>query len=181
MPRTLPQVIALCLVSCFVLCEPALVTASTLSQTSQSAELRSTNSKPNGVSGFGAPVNITSERASTKGNKHKSEAVSAQRTIKKDSLRSQVSKTSKKAYVKSGKRFRKLAHHRALLGDAEDCDACHNQCLLTSAACIAISIITACPACGLVCLAYQLGCQTICNGTTACKSKFQPMVPPTNN
>jgi hypothetical protein len=170
MSRIIPQITALALVSCFVLCQPALVAASTLGPTSQKTPHQPTASNVNDFSGARTPLTLAAERPTNKPNESKSVTVSTKRTIKKDGLRSRTSYSSKKANLKSGNRIRKLAHHPPLLGASGDCDACHNQCLLTSAACIAISIITACPACGLVCLAYQAGCQVICNTTTACKN-----------
>ena len=170
MSRTVAQISALALVVCFVLCQPAGVAASVLSLTHLRSQPKLTGPSLNKLNYSETPGTIASERPTTKSSNEKSGDVSAQKTIKKHSLRSPVRKRSKKAYVKSGNRVRKLAHHRPLLGDAEDCNACHNQCLLTSAACIAISILSAGPACGLVCLVYQAGCQTICNDTTACKN-----------
>jgi hypothetical protein len=72
-----------------------------------------------------------------------------------------------------------LANHRSTttkLGNQEDCDACHTQCLVASLACIAISVATACAPCGVICLAYQAGCQATCNTTTACKNASLPVV-----
>jgi hypothetical protein len=175
MSRIIPQITALALVSCFVLCQPALLAASTLSPTSQKTQRQPTASNVN-VSGARTSLTIDAAQPTSKPNESKSDAVSAERTIKKGSLRFRSGKSSRKAYLKSSNGLAKLRNHRAVLGAADDCDACHNQCLLTSAACIAISIITACPACGLVCLAYQAACQTICNGTTACKNKDLPVV-----
>jgi ATP-dependent helicase YprA (DUF1998 family) len=115
---------------------------------------------------------ITAEQPSKKTNEQKPNAVSGERIVKKSILRSRAGKTSKNGYLRSAKKVRKLAavNHHKHVGNSEDCNACHDQCLLTSFACVAISIITACPPCGLVCLVYQAGCQTICNGTTACQS-----------
>lgn len=170
MSRTVSQISALALVVCFVLCQPAGVAASVLSLTLLDHNLKLTGPSLNKPNYSATPGTIASERPTTKSGYEKSEDVSAQKTLKKDSVRSKVSKRSKKASLKSGNTVRKLAHHRPLLDDAGDCNACHDQCLLASAACIALSIITACPACGLVCLVYQAGCQTICNDTTACKN-----------
>ena len=176
MPKTVSQISALALVVCFVLCQPAVIAASTLSLTPLSSQPKLTGPGLNNVNGSATPLTIASEQPSTKSNNEKSEAVSAQKTIEKDSLRFQVSKSSKKAYLKSANRFRKLAHHSPLLGASDDCDACHNQCLIGSAARIAISILTACAPCGLVCLAAQAACQITCNGTTACKNRDLPVV-----
>ena len=177
MSSKVSQVSALALVVCFFLSQPAVIAASTLSLTSTSSQPKSIDLNPSNSNGRTALLTVVSERPSTEGSKGKSQAVSAQRTTRKASLRFKArNATSEKAYLKSGKRFRNLAHHRATFGNQEDCDACHNQCLLTSAACIAISIIAACPACGVVCLVHQAACQSLCNTTTACKNLSLPVV-----
>lgn len=177
MSKTVSQISALALMICFVLCQPALVAASTLRPTSQKTQYQPAASNVNDVNGARTSLTIDAAQPTSKSDESKSEAVSSEKTIKKGSLRFRSGKTSRKAYLKTSKRAGKLRNHRAVFGDAEDCDACHNQCLLASAACIAISIITACPLCGVACLGYQAGCQLICNTTTACKNvTIQPVV-----
>lgn len=176
MSQKVSQISAVALVVCFVLCQPAVIAASSLSVTSLRSQPKATDRNPNHSYGTTTSRTMASDRPSTERREGKSQAVAAQRTTKKAFRRFKADNTSKKGYLKSGNRFRKLAHHRIVLDNRDDCDACHNQCLLTSAACIAISIITACPACGLVCLAYQAACQTICNGTTACKNAYLPVI-----
>jgi hypothetical protein len=79
-----------------------------------------------------------------------------------------VKKIIKRALL-ANRRNRTLAHHgsRTMLA-VDDCDSCHQGCLAASLTCIAISIVTGCLPCGVICLAGQVACQVICNGTRAC-------------
>lgn len=172
MSRRFSQISVLALVVCFVLCQPAVIAASSLSLTSVRSQPKSTDPNLSNFNGSTTSLVMAAERPGTEINKGKFEAVSAEKTTrksKKSNLRSKAGYTSKKSYVKSAKNVRKLSHH-AYLGNQEDCDACHSQCLINSLACIAISILTSCPACGAVCLVYQAACQATCNRTTACKA-----------
>src|ERR1051325_10122201 len=63
-----------------------------------------------------------------------------------------------------------FAHHAARPDDRGDCDQCHNQCLIGSLACIAISAVTGCAPCGLICLGAQAACGASCNRTSACQA-----------
>lgn len=155
MSKRFPQAIALALVSTFVLCQPAFVAASTLTPKSQ------------------AQASIA-RLTDSKDQIH--QAVSPGTTLRKNISYSKTRKPSYLAHHKSTPKVRKLARHHVRLGNQEDCDACHNQCLVASLACIAISIASACPECGVICLAYQAGCQAICNTTTACKNLPLPVV-----
>lgn len=96
------------------------------------------------------PTNVAAE-PSSKGKARKLATASANKTHKK--------KTPKSA-----------ANHYQHLGNKEDCNACHTNCLIAGLACIAISIATACPTCGVICLAAQAGCEAVCNTTTACQT-----------
>lgn len=158
MSKRLPQAIALALVSSFVLCQPALVAASTQSPTTLKSQPRASTAKL------------------TDSNEQNLKAVSPGTTPRKNISYSKTRKASYLAHHKSTSKVRKLARHHVRLGNQEDCDACHNQCLIASLACIAISIASACPECGAICLAYQAGCQAICNTTTACKNLPLPVV-----
>lgn len=42
-------------------------------------------------------------------------------------------------------------------------DACHDTCLVSAIACIASSILLACPPCGIVCLGIEAACLAACN------------------
>ena len=174
MSRRFPPTIALALVSCFVLCQPALVAASTLSGTSFRSQPRSSSSKLTNSTAT-TPLTLTSKH-SRKGTDEQPRAFSTEKPIKKSHSQSKNKKTSYLAYHKSTTKLRKLVHNHALPGNQEDCDACHNQCLIASLACIAISIATSCYPCGLICLGYQAACQTTCNSTTACKNLPLPVV-----
>jgi len=89
--------------------------------------------------------------------------------------------------IKKVRLSKKLAHSKAtkplskakVVGAGEDCDACHDQCLVAGLTCIAISIATGCLPCGGICLAGQLACGLVCNGTTACK-QVATQSPPVN-
>lgn len=169
MSRRVSQKSALALLVCFALCQPAVVVASTLSLTAVKSQPRLTG--PNlRISHDSTTSRVPADRLSTETIKEKPEAESTEKTTKKKVLRSRGSKTSKKSHLKSATTARKVSHHYKYLGNREDCDACHQQCLIASLACIAISIATACPVCGGVCLVYQAACQATCNGTTACKN-----------
>lgn len=158
----------LALVVCFALCQPAVVVASTLSLTAIKSQPGLTG--PNlRISHDSTTSRVPADRLSTETIKEKPKAESTEKTTKKKALRSRGSKTSK-SHLKSATTARKVSHHHKYLGNREDCDACHQQCLIASLACIAISIATACPLCGGVCLVYQAACQATCNGTTACKN-----------
>lgn len=159
MSRRVSQISALALVVYFALCQPAVVAASTLSLTAGKSQPESIGPNLSNSHDSTTAPTVVADRLSTETIKEKSE--STEKTARKKVLRSRGSKTSKKA--------RKVSHHYKYLGDQEDCDACHQQCLIASLACIAISIATACPVCGGVCLIYQAACQATCNGTTACK------------
>jgi hypothetical protein len=52
----------------------------------------------------------------------------------------------------------------------DDCEVCHNGCLIDSLACIAISAIAGCAPCGVVCLAAQTACHVNCNKSKACQT-----------
>ena len=159
MSRRFPQTIALAVVSCFVLSQPALVAASTRNQKSSSSKTTNSTAKTSPTFISEHPRKVTAEE-------HK--AATTEKPIKKSHSYSKNRRSTTKV--------RKLVHNHALPGNQEDCDACHSNCLVTSLACIAISIATACPACGLICLAAQAACQTVCNSTTACKNLPLPVV-----
>lgn len=69
---------------------------------------------------------------------------------------------------------RVASHHtkRRVMSDAEDCDACHDGCLIDGLGCIGISIIVGCAPCGVACVVIQVACELNCNRTTACKNKI---------
>jgi hypothetical protein len=93
------------------------------------------------------PTIVAAEPSST-GKAEKPVVASAQKTLKK----------------------KPAANHHRHLGSKEDCNACHTNCLIAGLACIAISIATACPTCGVICVAAQAGCEAVCNTTTACQT-----------
>lgn len=168
MSRRVSQISFLALVVCLALGQPAVVAASTLRLTAVASQptLISPNLS-NSHDSTPAPT-VTADRLRTETIKEKFE--STEKTTMKKVLRSRGSKTSNKSHLKSSTTARKVSHHHKNLDNREDCDACHQQCLIASLACIAISIATACPVCGGVCLVYQAACQATCNGTTACKN-----------
>jgi hypothetical protein len=94
---------------------------------------------------------------------------------------SKVRGTKENRVAKKARTSKKWAHSRTVkrsakvtaLGNQADCDACHDQCLVASLTCIALSIATGCLVCGPICVAGQLACQTICNGTSACQNLNQ--------
>ena len=94
---------------------------------------------------------IVAAEPNSKGKAEKPATTSAKKTLKKRPAKSDAN------------------HHRHL-GSKEDCNACHTNCLIAGLACIAISIATACPTCGVICVAAQAGCEAVCNTTTACQT-----------
>lgn len=160
MSKIIPQSIALAVVSGLVLCHPAFVAASALKQSSLPSH-----------PGSNTLLALESERSGRITNEQNRNAVAGERTPTKSSPRAKTGKISKKSRTNfAGKARRLSASHHAHFGDREDCDACHTQCLISSLACIAISIASGCPACGAICLVYQAACEATCNTTTACKN-----------
>lgn len=168
MSKTISQIIALALVSCFVVCQPVLAAASTLNRPLLNP--RSDGPSIDFITAETAPK-LGTEQPSKLANGQKAKAGSAEKKITQNVSRAKAKKTSKRAYLNSAKNVRRLAaHHHKSFGDREDCDACHTQCLLASLACIAISAATACPGCAAICLVYHTACGVTCNTTTACKN-----------
>ena len=170
MSRIIPQILALVLVSTFVLCQPTIVAASTLTKTSQKSQSQVPTAKV--VDSYNlARLEPVAVEPGKKSNEEKPAVVSSEKMTKKKVLRSKSKNSSKRTYLKSDKKAGKLtANSHRHLGDKEDCNACHTNCLIAGLACIAISIATACPLCGVICLGAQAGCEGVCNTTTACQN-----------
>lgn len=160
--RIVPQTLALLLVSCFVLCQPAILAAMTSAITTQQSQPQVTTAKTRLQ-----PVAVIQPGS----NEEKPKAAAAEKTIKKNTLRAKSKSSAKSTYLKSAKKTTKLTvNNHKHLGNAEDCNACHTNCLIAGLACIAISIATACPICGLICVGAQAACEGVCNTTTACQA-----------
>lgn len=160
MSKIIPQSIALAVVSGLVLCQPALVAASALRQSSLPSHL-----------GSNTPLALKPEQSVKTTNEQNHNAVSGERTLTKSSARANTGRVLKKSRTNFAGKSRTLsAAHHARFGDKEDCNACHTQCLISSLACIALSMATGCAACGAICLVYQAACEATCNTTTACKN-----------
>lgn len=159
--RLIPQTLALVLVSCFVLCQPVIIATATSIKTSQKQQSQAVTAKAR-------LQPVTVEQPRTNEEKPK---VSSEKTIKKNVLLAKSKNSAKGSYLKSTKKTVKLVvNNHKHLGNAEDCNACHTNCLIAGLACIAISIATACPVCGLICLGAQAACEGVCNTTTACQA-----------
>lgn len=169
MSRIIPQTLALMLVCSFVLCQPTIVAASTATKTSQQSQTKVTTAQVSDSNNLVRLQPVVLEPG--KKTHEEPAAISSGKTTKKRVFRSKSKNSVKRTYHKSEKNTAKLAanNHRHL-GDKEDCNACHTNCLVASLACIAISIATACPLCGVICLGAQAGCEAVCNTTTACQN-----------
>jgi hypothetical protein len=100
----------------------------------------------------------------------------------KPSDNARTAKAAKKSFVRlssTRRSNRRFAHHKlAMRAVPDDCDACHQTCLVGGLTCIAISITTGCLPCGVICVAGQVACQAVCNTTTSCLREIpeQPLV-----
>lgn len=55
----------------------------------------------------------------------------------------------------------------------DDCQNCHDGCVTGSLTCIAISALSGCAPCALVCLAGQTACHVICNRGSSCRNAIE--------
>lgn len=170
MLRSSPKIVVVMLLVGYLICSPIVAMANTTATTSPKTSVAERHNIPTAEQT--APATRSDTKAGNVLPKQESKARAAAKN----------NPTLKKVRIN-----KKWAHSRALklspkpkaLGAGEDCDACHDQCLVASLTCIAISIATGCLPCGGICLAGQLACGTICNGTTACKNA-QTESPPVN-
>lgn len=168
--KSIPRVVALFLVG-YLICSPLVAVANTAATNSPKTNVAERPNLPS------TQQTAQATKSDTKASNVLPKRGSKARVNTKDSLSIKKVRVSKKwAHAKTVR----LSPKTKALGDSEDCNACHLQCLAGSLTCIAASIVTGCLPCGGICLAGQLACGLICNGTTACKNAVAAESPPIN-
>jgi hypothetical protein len=171
MTKSLPRTIFACLMISFLFAQPVL--AFGLATSDSDAALTNLSRPfqthyPSGIE-TNRLASATPLPQVSNGTEDNSERMTTQPKSNETAVAGKNLKKNPRQVLSASRKNRTLAHHasRTCLV-VNDCDACHQGCLAASLTCIAISIVTACLPCGVICLAGQAACEGICNTTSAC-------------